>query len=98
MESSDDARHDRYAYRHPKGSEPALNLLFFDGHAVSQGKEDAISKIDQWYPSGTYVRADEFTEGPHPKPRADFEVQKRAAQSVNETPSGAANGPFFPIF
>jgi prepilin-type N-terminal cleavage/methylation domain-containing protein/prepilin-type processing-associated H-X9-DG protein len=92
LQPNDDARNDRYAYRHPKGTEPGLNILYFDGHAGPLGKAQAIESVDLWYPKGTLLNASEITGGDHPKPRAMLKLQQRP-----EVP-GIQGGPFYPVY
>ncbi|MCH8881311.1 MAG: hypothetical protein IID34_15700 [Planctomycetes bacterium] len=76
-----DAKWDRYSFRHPVAGAPGFNILFFDGHAARHTKIEAIEGVDFWFPSGTKVKLGEFdgTVGSTSvaKPRAVRIIQQR---------------------
>ena len=55
-----DPKWDRYSYRHSVGTDPGMNVLFFDGHVERMNKTTAIEGVDFWLPSRTRVPLDEY--------------------------------------
>ena len=77
-----DPKWDRYSFRHPVGTDPGMNVLFFDGHVERMNKTTAIEGVDFWLPSGTKVGLGEYdgtgsTFGIVRKPRAMRVIESR---------------------
>lgn len=61
---------DPFAWRHRIGSEPANDVLYFDGRVERLPKLNATLQIDTWWPSRSIIQTSEMTGGPNPKARA----------------------------
>lgn len=69
MTINQDPRFDKQTYRHPRGTSPAMQVLFFDGHVLPITKDQAIEGVDYWWPTGTRVKLGEFLGGPTETPK-----------------------------
>ena len=88
-----DAKWDRYSYRHPVAGAPGFNVLFFDGHADRITKVAAIEGVDFWLPSGTMVPLQEYDGSGN---SANIVNKPRAVRIIlQRTPDGDGNYPIY---
>ncbi len=81
LQPNQDAKWDRYSFRHPVAGAPGFNVLFFDGHAARHPKIEAIESVDFWLPTGTKVKIGEYDGSlgsiSVAKPRAERIIKQR---------------------